>query len=688
MHNYTPSIRPIRLTQIILRLVSHRLKLLALLIFIFPYFSLGNPADFKCYHDGKTLILTDYLGPGGEIKIPEAIEGRAITRIHGNAFTGCHKMVSLHIPASVIELGSEDVSSMEGMPKGEHFSINFFQQCSKVTTITVDQANPKYSSLDGVLYDKSQTTLIHYPDARPGSYHISAGVSNIDRTAFDGSLALTEITVDPANAVCSSRDGMLFNKDQTVLLKCPCGKNGTIKIPDGVTRIAENAFYGCEFLTAVEIPASITSMGQSAFLECSNLAQVNIPDQVKGIEKSTFSSCSNLKEIILPIGVNKIGEFAFQSCTNLERVSIPATVTSIGSFAFHGCKKLPRVIIPVSVSIIGDVAFGECDTLAEIQVDAANPRFKSVNGVLFNQELTTMILCPAALSGICTIPSTVTKLDRDVFATCALLTGFKVIEGNPQYSDVDGVLFNHDQTALLQYPQLRSGTYQIPNGVTRISTNAFQKCALLKDVKIPNSVTHLEYGSFSSCTGLTKIDIPASVIVIDEFAFYACKSLSIVTLPPGITKINNCTFSQCSSLTQVTLPKSITEIGSNAFRECTSLASITLPEQVTTIASCAFENCTSLTLINIPAHVTELEMRAFYNCSSLTSAIFLGNAPTLDINVFKKTSPNFKVYYLNGSAGFSSPVWQNLPAEKLAKIPEVGPHAADDEIHKEMPLGK
>ena len=638
-----------------------------------PLASPGNPDDFACMaNTGNTLIVVYYTGPGGAVSIPEAIDGRSVTSVHGNAFTNRLQMTSLNIPASIIELGDARVRCMDGMGEVAHLggAPNLFQQCSGLTAVTVDAANPKYGSVDGVLFDKSLTTLIHYPNARTGSYRIQAGVTRIDHSAFHGSVGLTEITVDPANTVCSARDGMLFNNDQTILLQCPCGKAGTVTIPDGVTRIAERAFYGCKYLTAVAIPASVTSIGDSAFLECTNLARVNIPERITQIEPSAFASCTNLTDIALPEGMITVGRFAFSSCKSLASVNIPATVISIETLAFHGCANLTSLKIPASVTRIGDVAFGECDGLAEIQVDEANPSFSSVKGVLFNRDQTNMILCPAALSGVCQIPATVTKLDRDVFATCAKLTDFKVAEGNPEFNDVNGVLFNHDRTTLLKYPRSKSGAYQIPASVTTIGTNAFCDCAALTNVKIPASVIQIGYGAFSHCAGLTEVKIPAGVKFIGEFAFANCESLTDLTIPTGISNVNHCAFSYCTGLTRMNLPDSIIEIGSSAFRGCTDLARIRIPGKVAIIGNCAFEGCASLTRIDIPASITKIDMHAFRNCHSLTSAMFSGKAPVLDWSTFKGSSAEFKAYYLTGSPGFTSPLWQGCAAEGLAKLPE------------------
>ena len=96
------------------------------------------------------------------------------------------------------------------------------------------------------------------------------------------------ITVDALNSVYSSVDGVLFNKSQTTLIQYPGGKAGSYTIPNSVTSIGDCAFDGCTSLTSVTIPNSVTSIGDCAFDYCTSLTSVTIPSSVTNIEGYAF----------------------------------------------------------------------------------------------------------------------------------------------------------------------------------------------------------------------------------------------------------------------------------------------------------------------------------------------------------------------------------------------------------------
>jgi hypothetical protein len=145
---------------------------------------------------------------------------------------------------------------------------------------------------------------------------------------------LTSITVDNANANYSSLDGVLFNKNQTTLITFPGGKGGSYTtIPNSVTSIGDYAFNQCTNLTSVVIPNSVTSIGDSAFRECTNLTSVVIGNSVTIIGYNAFYLCANLTSIAIPTSVTTIGNGAFLSSGLLTVTIANNQVISGTSFA-------------------------------------------------------------------------------------------------------------------------------------------------------------------------------------------------------------------------------------------------------------------------------------------------------------------------------------------------------------------
>ncbi|MFT3952204.1 MAG: leucine-rich repeat domain-containing protein [Oscillospiraceae bacterium] len=305
-----------------------------------------------------------------------------------------------------------------------------------------------------------------------------------------------------------------------------------------------------------------------------------IPSEIDGksvtkIGDNAFSWNSfSFTMVTIPSGVTSIGERAFYYNDNLTDVTIPESVKTIGDSAFGGCAHLTGIVIPSGVKEIDAYAFDACTDLTSIDVDSANTEYTSIDGVLYDKDVTTLLRCPAAAHSV-SIPLSVTKIGTGAFDSCTEMTSIS-----------------------------------LSSQITLIGNRAFSFCISLTELKIPTSVTYIGEGAFYGA-GLTSIVIPDSVSGIGDGMFENCSDLVFASLPSGITSIGFAQFSGCAHLTGLVIPQGVTSIDQNAFFDCSSLTRINIPNSVTSIDEDAFANCTSLTEVTIPAGVTSIGSEAF-----------------------------------------------------------------------------
>jgi len=280
--------------------------------------------------------------------------------------------------------------------------------------------------------------------------------------------------------------------------------------------------------------------------------------------------------------VTRIGNGAFQNKIAMTSVVIPSSVTNIGSDAFQGCNGLTSVALSEQIKAIGLFAFGNCRKLTAITVDPLNPFYGGMNGILFSKDHTTLIQFPAGLSG----------------------------------------------------------PYTIPEGVTRIQSQAFVGSTKLVSVLIPGSVTNIGSDAFEYCISLSAITVDANNPVYGsvEGVLFDKSQASLVAYPAGKGG-------------DYIVPGGVTRIGPYAFAYA-SLTNITIADSVTSIEDGAFIFCPSLAGVIIGSGITNISGNAFFDCSSLSGVYFRGNAPSADNTAFSYDATT--VYYLPGTVGWEA----------------------------------
>jgi hypothetical protein len=526
---------------------------------------------------------------------------------------------------------------------------------------------------DGAFANRTNVTEVSIPDS----------VTSIHGNAFVGCTKLASFAVAAANPVyTNSSDGVILSRDWKRLVCFPPGRGGAYAPPHGVVEIGESAFRGRPVENVV-LPAGLTTIGRWA-----------------------FGGCGSLTNIVIPQGVTKIGAGAFEWCGRLRTARMPNSITRIEEYTFYHCSSLD-IEIPASVVQIDDEAFGW----------TSHPVF---------------------------VPASVVTMDRNPFAYWSSRTEFTVDHANPAFQSVDGVIFNKQMTRLVGFPTGRAGSYTIPPGVQTVGARAFYGAKRLESVTIPSSLTTLEYRAFRRCKGLKSIyfegdapklgrdalsevssaavyyragtkgwgpkfgDAPTAVwdpklgfcytidkdavtlmkyigpggdvvipgkinglpvTVIGDGALINRSDVTNVTIPNSVTSIGGSTF-YASGLTNLMLPKSVTSFGGDSVAACGKLVAIevdasnpayssskdgvvfdkrktqlvrypcgkaggyVIPDSVKSIMQNAFSGCANLTSITIPNGVTNIADYAFAGCARLADLVLPDSVVSLGFQTF------------------------------------------------------
>ena len=497
--------------------------------------------------------------------------------------------------------------------------------------------------------------------------------------------------------------GSTFNHNTTLI---------SIIIPEGVVTIGMDAFYGCTSLKKVTIPNSVKVIQSYAFAECTSLASVEIPDSVISIGWYAFGECTALESIKLSENVTMIESMTFSNCISLKEINLPESITAIEQGVFSGCTSLKSITIPKNVSQIDDTAFIGCTSLTDIGVVSENAFYSDIDGVLFNKDKTNLVIYPEGLKGeytvpegtvsvndtafknkICltkiNIPSTVKNLGNEPFKGCSALENINVNTNNLNYSSDNGALLTKDRDSVIDYPDAKGGSYNIPTTVRRIEKYAFADSAL-ESVVIPDSVTEIGYGAFTECAALADIDIADNVEFIEAQAFSGTAYYSnlnnwengILYVGKYLVDVRYVLFGGDNYISApVTIREDTKVIADEAFADIVIDADadfdIVIPNSVVTIGDSAFRSLMSLHMIHIivPTSVKNLGTGVFkanelagtsYTRSALESVTFLGDVENVDENMFDGCQILKTVEFLGNVGNIEDSAFSNLP--RLAEV--------------------
>jgi hypothetical protein len=213
---------------------------------------------------------------------------------------------------------------------------------------------------------------------------IPASVRKIESTVFSACDSLIAIYVDEGNTEFYGINGVLLNKDTTILFTCPPNKPGTYIIPSTVTEIASEGFAGCHQIESLFIPASVSKIGDIAFYGCSKLIGFQVEETNEffcDIDGVLFSKDSSVlvqyplnrpyNSYAVPHGTKKLAYDSFNGCKALQSITFPLTLTEIEGSVFRYCYGLTSLELPPSLKTIDMYAFGYCRYLQSIRIPSS-----------------------------------------------------------------------------------------------------------------------------------------------------------------------------------------------------------------------------------------------------------------------------------------------------------------------------
>ena len=660
----------------------------------------------------KVQILS-YIGSDTDVVIPDRIDNKKVTSIADSAFR------------------EKSITSVVFGQYVESIGNNAFYSCQSLNKLDFSKSSVKTIGNCAFMIDKSLES-IEFPDSLEsigpyafscysygtyGSYYASnlksvkfgSGLKTVDEYAFYKNEKLETIEFAGNNLTsignnafssCSALTELNLSGNKTIIRANAFSYDTSLKsvtISSGVNRLCDYAFYKCTALTTVELGEGLETMEGSVFRYCSSLEKVSFPESLVNIYGNTFDSCSKLDNVKIPNNLTYIDGYVFSNCSSLKNVSIGSSCKSVSTTAFLNSYSIDKI------------------TVAE-----DNKNFTSVDGVLYNNDKTTLVLYPKNRAGEFVVPDTVTSIADYAFDNAPKLTKVTIGEnvksvGTGAFrncNSLETVIFKDSDTvqktigdyAFNNCPALTEVDFG--NAVKSIGNYAFMVDKLLESIEFPDSLESIGYCAFSCYRGgtystyvasnLKSVKFGSGLKTIGNYAFYGNRSLETVQFSgKNLTSIGEDAFRDCMALTKLNLTgndavicarafcnndalKEVTlsgvkTIGYNAFGGDDALKSADLGEDLISIDSYAFQSCSNLETVTLPESLTTINNDAFRDCSKLASIEIPNKVTKLNDNTFANCTSLKNVSIGSGCASISSTAFLNSNA--IEKITVAGDNA-------------
>ena len=579
-------------------------KLRTISPFAFYYCSVLQSIDLKQCSELTTISESSFEGcsKATTIILPENLQTLGVQCFKG---TG---VISLIIPSSVTDVGTK-----------------FLSECAALTSCTFAE-NSKISKLGEYLFLSSDNIR---------NLDIPNTIGKFSNLL--GTCGLLNVNIEEGNPYYKSIDGVIYSANGSEIIQFPPGRTGNYSIVQGTTTVYSGSFNGAK-IEYVTFPIGITTIGSWVFYS-SSLRYLELPEGVKTISGNAFGNCQQLTTVILPNSVTTIGDSCFYNDINLTSVKLPSSLTTLGGGAFLGCNKDLVLEFDESSSLkvankyivdknerkismyLGEetnIVINKTYTDIQTRAFATNKNIQTVrfeSGSILNAIGSSAFEDCANLISF-EFPSTLYSISSWAFRRCSKL----------EEVHLNGVR-NFGETTFIDCIGLK--VFEIISPSYSLPINFLRSCTSLHNVTFSEGLQLINTEDFRYCTSLKEITLPSSLTKICDSAFTDSGLVSINFENPEesqLLTIGTSVFSRCYNLTYVTLPNSITSIGSYTF-EYTNVPNFTIPESLTTIQRNCFQYCDHMEYFIIPpnSNLSEIEYGVFLECTSFRKII--NNSP-------------------------------------------------------------
>ena len=352
--------------------------------------------SYELNADGSYTVVGLGTCTDSHVVIPQYYKDAKVTAIGRRAFYDCATITEITIPDTITEIGQQvfyKSSSLHTVYNNSTY-YNAENKFLNVTNIKKIVFGGTYIP-DGFCYNLTNIEEVvildgvtsigmnaFYGCSNLASIEISKSVTTIWDQAFGGCDKLSSVYITDISAWCEIETSLFTNGANPLVCGATLYLNGEeiteLVIPEGVSKIGNYAFYGCDKLERIEIPNTVTSIGSYAFCNCTNLKSAIFPDSIITINGGTFSCCSSLENIVIPDTVASIGYYAFYGCSSLTNLVIPDSVGTIDYYAFSDCVGLESITIPDSITSIGEAVLAGCSNLAQLHFSGTTDQWNSI----------------------------------------------------------------------------------------------------------------------------------------------------------------------------------------------------------------------------------------------------------------------------------------------------------------------